>query len=79
MDICSTQPCRLTKSYQTILDEQCSSIRDEQWIRYKDQDFEKRRMLIQTVSFRELEPQFEIPEDSLFLSLETLRQANSFC
>eukprot|EP00111_Clytia_hemisphaerica_P009451 TCONS_00027721-protein len=42
MDICSTQPCRLMKSYQTILDEQCSSIRDERWIRYKDQDFETR-------------------------------------
>ena len=42
MDICSTQPCHLTKSYKTLLFEQCTNIKDDKWTLYLDRDFEKK-------------------------------------
>jgi len=41
-DICSTQPCVLTKSYSGLLTEQCNKMEDDKWTLYLDRDFQKR-------------------------------------
>ena len=50
MDICSTQPCRLSKSYNTLLYEQCTNIKNDKWTLYLDRDFEKKCTYIKSNS-----------------------------